>query len=59
MSIPLYPDAYKDLVDEDIEWLLANTKRSLERDHILAILNKSVNDYRDFGYEKSMWESDA
>lgn len=33
--------AYQKLIDEDIEWLLRNP-RDLERDHIEAVLRKSV-----------------
>lgn len=33
--------AYEKLIKEDIEWLLSNTKDSLERRHIVEVLNYS------------------
>ncbi len=35
--------AYKQLVEQDIAWLLANTARCLERDHIESVLRGSVD----------------
>ena len=34
-------EAYRKLIDEDIEWLLKQP-RSLERDHIVNVLKNSV-----------------
>ena len=38
MPVPLNKTAWQKLIDEDIEWLEANTKDSLERQHILVCL---------------------
>lgn len=37
----IYKEAYQELIDGDIEWLLRQP-RDLERDHIEAVLRKSV-----------------
>lgn len=37
-------EAYQELIDGDIEWLLRQP-RDLERDHIEAVLRKSVELY--------------
>lgn len=42
MALTLNKTAYSKLVEEDIEWLLKQP-RSLERDHIVAVLKESVN----------------
>ena len=42
MSIQLCKEAYQKLIDEDIEWLLKQP-RDVERDHIEAVLKKSVD----------------
>lgn len=49
MSTRLNREAYEKLVKEDIEWL-RQQPRTLERDHILVILEKAV-DY-EYGYCK-------
>lgn len=54
MSCNLLPHAYERLVDEDIEWLMANTQDTLERDHILAVLDFSKREYRLRGYDEAM-----
>ena len=54
MSSPLFPGAYKELVDEDITWLEANAPGSLERGHIVAVLMQSVEEYRERGYMEDM-----
>lgn len=41
MSIQLCKEAYQELIDGDLQWLLKQTE-SLERDHIEAVLRKSV-----------------
>lgn len=54
MSCNLFPRFYDQLVDEDIEWLKANAPDSLERDHILAVLEFSKREYRLRGYDEAM-----
>lgn len=57
MSCNLFPSAYEKLIAENIEWLIEATKQepnSLERDHIIRIMEASAKDYREFGYEKAM-----
>lgn len=54
MSCNLFPRAYDKLVDEDIEWLKANAPDTLERDHILAVLDFSKREYRLRGYDEAM-----
>ncbi len=54
MACNLFPHAYERLVNEDIEWLKANAPDSLERDHILAVLNFSMREYRVRGYDEAM-----
>ena len=39
----LFLESYKKLVDEDIAWLINNTERSLERDHIIDVLIWSID----------------
>lgn len=39
MPTILNQHGYKMLIDGDIEWLLANTEDSLERQHIIQVLN--------------------
>ena len=41
MSMQICKEAYQELIDGDIEWLLRQP-RDLERDHIEAVLRKSV-----------------
>ena len=41
MSIQICKSAYQKLIDSDIEWLL-KPLRDIERDHIEAVLRKSV-----------------
>jgi hypothetical protein len=50
----LFPDEYEALVQEDIDWLLANTEQCLERGHIVQILRCSVEEYRRQGYDEVM-----
>ncbi len=54
MGSPLFPRAYEELVNEDIAWLEANAPSCLERGHIVAILQQSVNEYRERGYMEDM-----
>ena len=54
MSCNLFPRFYDQLVDEDIEWLKTNAPDSLERDHILAVLEFSKREYRLRGYDEAM-----
>ena len=46
MSCKLNRAAYQKLVDEDVEWLLAQP-RALERDHVIDIVKESVGYYYD------------
>ena len=39
----LSDNAYKDLVQKDIDWLYADCPYSLEREHIICILNNIIN----------------
>ena len=41
MSIQICREAYQELIDGDLQWLLKQSE-SLERDHIEAVLRKSV-----------------
>lgn len=43
--LTLNKHAYSKLVQEDIEWLLENTERTLEREHIILVLNWSMKTY--------------
>lgn len=36
---------YERLIEEDIKWLRKNTKPRLERDHIINVLQASINLY--------------
>lgn len=45
MSLTINRAAYEKLVREDLEWLLNNTYRTLERDHIVMIIEQSVEFY--------------
>ena len=54
MSCNMFPRFYDQLVDEDIEWLKTNAPDSLERDHILAVLEFSKREYRLRGYDEAM-----
>lgn len=40
MSIKVNKETFQRLVHEDMAWLLQNCPRSLERDHIFAILEE-------------------
>ena len=54
MSCNMFPRFYDQLVDEDIEWLKTNAPGSLERDHLLAVLEFSKREYRLRGYDEAM-----
>jgi hypothetical protein len=54
MGCPLFPEAYEELVEEDIKWLEDNTERSLERGHIISILRENVKYYKKTGYMQAM-----
>ena len=41
MSIQICKEAYQKLIDGDLQWLLKQPE-SLERDHIEAVLRKSI-----------------
>lgn len=41
MSIQICREVYQELIDGDLQWLLKQSE-SLERDHIEAVLRKSV-----------------
>lgn len=41
MSIQICREVYQELIDGDLQWLLKQPE-SLERDHIEAVLRKSV-----------------
>lgn len=50
MSVLISPEAYKKILQRDLNWLLRQHK-SLEKDHIEAILKnliKRINEGRDF-----------
>lgn len=49
MSTALNLAAYERLIEEDIEWLMQNTKPSLERDHIIVVLE----DIKRFYYKQN------
>jgi hypothetical protein len=42
VSQRLNREAYEKLIEEDIEWLKAASTRTLERDHVVAVLLDSV-----------------
>ena len=44
-EIHLTREAYEELIDQDIDWLVKNTMPSLERDHIITVLRDSVDTY--------------
>lgn len=44
-EIHLTREAYEELINQDIEWLVKNTDQSLERDHIIEVLKDSVDIY--------------
>jgi len=44
MTTPLTNKAYSELIQEDIDWLLENSPRSLERDHIIQIIKEHEKD---------------
>lgn len=44
MSLTLNKSAYTKLIEEDIEWLLKQP-RTLEREHIVAVLKESVESF--------------
>lgn len=43
MPITLNKKAYKELIDEDVKFLIKHCPRTLERSHIIEVLNHSVN----------------
>ena len=45
MSTTLNAKAFKSLINQDKEWLMENTPESLERAHIVAVLDDSVKHY--------------
>ena len=45
MGTQMNRKAYEALVEEDKAWLIANAPPSLERDHIIQVLDSSVRDY--------------
>jgi hypothetical protein len=49
MATTLNDAAYRELIRGDIDWLKANTKRCLERTHIISILRE---------YEKDLLSND-
>lgn len=59
MSIPLFPDAYRRLILEDVEWLKNNAPDSLEREHILCVLHHSADKYEESGYMEAMEKNNA
>jgi hypothetical protein len=44
-EVHLTREAYEELINQDIEWLIKNTDQSLERDHIISVLKDSVDIY--------------
>ena len=57
--IKINKEAYQKLITEDIEWLLKETERSLERDHIIEVLESSVSKYcPEFPEDKMREKSD-
>jgi len=49
MTSQMTSTSYSDLISENIKWLLENTNDSLERQHIIAILESSEEEYRTKG----------
>lgn len=45
MSMRLTKDAYAALIAEDIRWLLLETEKTLERDHIVEVLRFSIEQH--------------
>lgn len=45
MSMPLTPDTYASLVEENKKWLMDSTNDCLERQHIIAIMDDAVRQY--------------
>ena len=57
--IKINKEAYQKLITEDIEWLLKETERTLERDHIIEVLESSVSKYYpEFSKDKMREKSD-
>lgn len=54
MACNLYPAAYEKLLEENKQWLLANSPDSLEREHIIAVMEASAREYRNRGYDEAM-----
>lgn len=54
MGSQLFPEAYEELINEDIAWLEKNSPSELERGHIVAVLQQSVKEYRERGYMEAM-----
>ena len=46
MACNLTPAAYEKLLEENKQWLLANSPDSLEREHIIAVMEASAREYR-------------
>lgn len=44
-EIQLTRKSYVEIINQDIDWLMKNTTPSLERDHIIKVLQDSVNTY--------------
>lgn len=57
MSVPLFPQAYEQMINDDIMWLEYHAEDSLERGHIIAVLKQSVEEYRERGYEEDMYHT--
>lgn len=57
MSCNVFPHVYEQLIKEDIDWLMEATKHidcSLERSHIIDVMNHSAKHYREVGYAYAM-----
>ena len=50
MEMKVNREAYRKLIDEDIEWILKQP-RSLEREHIVSVLKTVLSEYT----EKKRW----
>jgi hypothetical protein len=44
MSIQLNYTSFQELIQADIEWLIENTEKTLEREHIIQILRDYERD---------------
>jgi len=54
MACNLNTAAYEKLLEENKQWLLANSPDSLEREHIIAVMEASAREYRNRGYDEAM-----